>query len=128
MRSGSVRARAALGATLVVAVALVAAGFLVVAVLRSGLGDNARLSAESTAREAAGQVTDVTADRAGDVAALDDDDPVQIVAAGDRVLGASEPLEGRGPFADFHHPGKAPATDDDADGDADDDGDDEGGD
>ncbi|GAA2071070.1 HAMP domain-containing sensor histidine kinase [Streptomyces albiaxialis] len=122
MRKGSVRTRAALGATLVVALALVAAGFLVVAALRGGLADNARLKAEATAREAAAQVADVTADKAKDVEALDGDDPAQIVDGRGRVLGASDHLEGRGPVADFHRPDEKKSGDSDGD-DGDDDAD-----
>ncbi|WP_078591459.1 sensor histidine kinase [Streptomyces megasporus] len=100
----TVRARAALGATLVVAVALVAAGFTVVGVLRDGLTENARLHAETTAREVAAGVADVTADEVGGVQALEDDDPVQVVDSSGTVLGASRPLSGRGPVADFNRP------------------------
>ncbi|HEV7627861.1 MAG TPA: HAMP domain-containing sensor histidine kinase [Streptomyces sp.] len=104
MRRGSVRARAALGATLVVAVALVAAGIAVVSVLRGGLADNARLQAETSARQVAAQVSDVDARNVREVDALDDDkdEPVQVVAPGGKVLGAGETLQGRGPVADFN--------------------------
>ncbi len=50
----SVRARAALGATLVVAVALIGAGLAVLLVLRANLIDQADLQAEVAAREVAG--------------------------------------------------------------------------
>ncbi|MGY1453150.1 sensor histidine kinase [Streptomyces sp. SS8] len=127
----TVRARAALGATLVVAVALVAAGIGVVEVLRGGLAENARLHAETTAREVAAGVADVPADRVAEVEALADDEPVQVVDASGAVLGAGEPLRGRGPVADFNRPDEprqAPATpspeDGGEDGGEDDDGDD----
>ncbi len=104
MRRGSVRARAASGATLVVAVALVAAGIAVVAVLRAGLADNARLQAESTAREVAAQVSDVNARGVGGIDGLDDDhdEPVQVVGPRGKVLGAGESLRGKGPVAGFN--------------------------
>ncbi|GAA2399724.1 HAMP domain-containing sensor histidine kinase [Streptomyces glaucosporus] len=127
----TVRARAALGATLVVAVALVAAGFAVVQVLRGGLAENARLHAETTAREVAAGVADVPADEADGLDALTDDEPVQVVDASGTVLGASGPLRGRGPVADFNRPRQPVATpspeDRDGDRDGDDGGDDDGG-
>ncbi|MFG3253075.1 sensor histidine kinase [Streptomyces sp. NPDC048172] len=119
MRKGSVRTRAALGATLVVALALVAAGFLVVAALRGGLADNAKLKAEATAREAAAQVTDVEAAKAKEVDALDGDGPTQIVDGYGRVLGASDHLEGRGPVADFDRPDKKKDADEEGDDESD---------
>ncbi|MFC4493809.1 sensor histidine kinase [Streptomyces ovatisporus] len=104
MRRGSVRTRAALGATLVVAVALVAAGIAVVAVLRGGLADNARLQAESRARQVAAQVSGADARQVRELDGLDDDtdEPVQVVAPGGKVLGAGETLRGRGPIAGFN--------------------------
>ncbi|WP_016907353.1 sensor histidine kinase [Streptomyces xiaopingdaonensis] len=119
MRSGSVRLRAALGATAVVAAALVAVGLLVVSVLRSGLADNAALAAEAQAREVAAQTS---AAATGDVHGLDalDDDPIQVVDADGRVLGASDHLEGEAPFADFHRPERASQDRDDEDDDPDD--------
>ncbi|QPP06504.1 HAMP domain-containing histidine kinase [Streptomyces bathyalis] len=107
MRSWPVRTRAALGATLVVAIALVAAGIAVVGVLRDGLAGNARLQAEATARQVAAQVSDVDASSVGeDVDGLDgdSDEPVQVIGPGGRVLGAGETLRGRGPVADFNRP------------------------
>ncbi|GGO58167.1 two-component sensor histidine kinase [Streptomyces daqingensis] len=100
------RTRAALGATLVVAVALVAAGVAVVAVLRGGLADNARLQAESRARQVAAQVSGVDARQVRELDGLDDekDEPVQVVAPGGKVLGAGETLQGRGPVAGFDRP------------------------
>ncbi|WP_367124115.1 sensor histidine kinase [Streptomyces phytohabitans] len=104
MRRGSVRTRAAVGATLVVAVALIAAGLAVVATLRAGLTDNARLRAESAAREVAAQVSDTTTRKLGDVEGLDSDDPVQIVRADGTVLGASDGLRGRPALRDLARP------------------------
>ncbi|UNZ17264.1 ATP-binding protein [Streptomyces sp. 891-h] len=101
MRRASVRVRAAVGATLVVAVALVAAGFLVVATLRGGLADTARLSAQNAARGVAAQLADVPDAEVGQVDGLDGDEPAQVVDADGKVLGASDPLEGRAPMARF---------------------------
>ncbi|MET9671327.1 HAMP domain-containing sensor histidine kinase [Streptomyces sp. NPDC006475] len=88
----SVRARAALGATLVVALALIAAGVSVLLVLRTNLIDQTDLQAEVAARETASQVALGTAfDR------LDlpdgDERPVQIVDEKGRVRAVSEGLE-----------------------------------
>ncbi|MEH0546907.1 HAMP domain-containing sensor histidine kinase [Streptomyces sp. B21-105] len=91
-RFGSVRARATLGAVLVVAVALVAAGAAVVLSLRSQLLDQADAQAERVARTVATQLSVGTAyDR---LSSLDDDDrPVQVVDAAGRQVAASEDLE-----------------------------------
>ncbi|WP_299529114.1 cell wall metabolism sensor histidine kinase WalK [uncultured Streptomyces sp.] len=87
----SVTARAALGATLVVAVALVAAGLTVLLVLRSNLTDRAGLEAEVAAREVAGRLAlDVP------YAELDLDDeetPVQVTDEEGRVVAVSDKLE-----------------------------------
>ncbi|WNF29640.1 HAMP domain-containing sensor histidine kinase [Streptomyces sp. C11-1] len=87
----SVRARAALGATLVVAVALVAAGLAVLLVLRANLTDQADLQAEVAAREAAGQLAVGTPYGELD---LDDaaDHPVQATDEEGRVVLVSEEL------------------------------------
>lgn len=126
MRRGSVRSRAAAGATLVVAVALVAAGFLVVATLRGQLAGTAELTAENTARGVAAQLSDVRDAQVGDVDGLDGDDPVQVVDGGGRVLGATDPLDGHGPIAHFARADRPDDSDHDGDhdGDGDDDGDD----
>ncbi|MGW7091305.1 ATP-binding protein [Streptomyces sp. NPDC054874] len=87
----SVRARAALGATLVVAVALVAAGLAVLLVLRANLIDQADLQAEVAAREVAGQLaTDIPYDELE----LDDeeDHPVQVTDEEGRVVIVSKDL------------------------------------
>ncbi|GGP95681.1 sensor histidine kinase [Streptomyces roseolilacinus] len=88
----SVRARAALGATLVVAAALVAAGAVLLQVLRSNLIGQAGLQAEIAAREVASQIA---LDRPPDRLELPDDSerPVQVVAEGGRVAAVSEGLE-----------------------------------
>ncbi|MER5952449.1 sensor histidine kinase [Streptomyces sp. NPDC001939] len=89
---GSVRARATLGATLVVAVALLAAGAAVLLALRSNLTDQASSEAESSARKVAVSIATGTAP-----AALElpdgDDTPVQVVDGDGRLLAASEDLE-----------------------------------
>ncbi|WP_432247844.1 ATP-binding protein [Streptomyces sanyensis] len=88
----SVRARAALGATLVVAVALVAAGAAVLLVLRQNLIDQTDLQAEVVAREVASQIAlDVPPDRLE----LPDEEerPVQVVAEDGRVVAVSDQLE-----------------------------------
>ncbi|MEV6471793.1 ATP-binding protein [Streptomyces sp. NPDC051657] len=87
----SVRARAALGATLVVAVALVAAGLAVLLVLRANLIDQADLQAEVAAREVAGQLA---TDTPYDELELDDeeDHPVQVTDEEGRVVIVSKDL------------------------------------
>ncbi|MET8469429.1 HAMP domain-containing sensor histidine kinase [Streptomyces sp. NPDC006422] len=87
---GSVRARAALAATLVVAVALVAAGATVLLSLRANLTDQAGGDADSTARRVATALATGTAPDALD---LDDEDPVQVVDGDGRVVAVSEDLE-----------------------------------
>ncbi|MDW4904535.1 HAMP domain-containing sensor histidine kinase [Streptomyces sp. ADMS] len=88
---GSVRARATLGATLVVAVALVAAGTAVLLSLWSNLSGQAGTQAERTARAVA---ADLAAGTEYDKLSLDDDDrPVQVVDASGRLVAASEDLE-----------------------------------
>ncbi|WP_326687886.1 MULTISPECIES: HAMP domain-containing sensor histidine kinase [unclassified Streptomyces] len=106
MRKGSVRSRAALGATLVVALALVAAGFFVVATLRDGLADTAKLTAQNAASATAAQVGDVPDSEVRNVDGLDGDEPAQVVNADGKVLGASDPLERRPAMADFARPDK----------------------
>ncbi|MDG9716472.1 ATP-binding protein [Streptomyces sp. DH24] len=88
---GSVRSRATLAATLVVAVALVAAGAAVLLSLRSSLLDQADTQAERTAREVA---VELAAGRTYDQLSLDDDDrPVQVVTEDGALVAASEDLE-----------------------------------
>lgn len=87
----SVRARATLGASLVVAVALVAAGAAVLLSLRANLTDQASGQAESAARGVASQLATGTA---YDQLDLDDEDhPVQVVDGAKRLVAASEDLE-----------------------------------
>ncbi|NLU74867.1 HAMP domain-containing histidine kinase [Streptomyces sp. HNM0575] len=73
-------------------------------VLRDGLAGNARLKAESAAREVAAQVSDVPARDVRNVEGLEKNEPVQVVGPKGQVLGADETLRGRGPVADFNRP------------------------
>lgn len=87
----SVRARAALGATVVVAVALIGAGLAVLLVLRANLTDQAGLQAEVAAREVAGQLAlDVP------VHQLDlpdaEEHPVQVIDEDGRLVAVSDDL------------------------------------
>ncbi|MFI9050153.1 ATP-binding protein [Streptomyces sp. NPDC053427] len=118
---GSVRARAAAGATVVVAVALIAAGTAVLLVLRSNLQDQAGLQAEVAAREVAAQIATGTAYGKLDLPDGDDhpvvvlDDDGRVLAAGDEVRA----VDGRT---------VRPSPSETAPPPADDDGDDHGGD
>ncbi|TDT38413.1 signal transduction histidine kinase [Streptomyces sp. BK208] len=119
---GSVRARATLAATLVVAVALVAAGTAVLLSLRSNLLGEAGTQAERSAREVATELAVGTpyADLSLDV----DDRPVQVVDDDGVLVAASEDLErisGTGTGAVKPRPAASPSTEDDDDADADDD-------
>ncbi|MFK4068788.1 ATP-binding protein [Streptomyces sp. NPDC029674] len=89
---GSVRARATLGASLVVALALVAAGAAVLLALRANLTDQADGRADSAARDVASQLV---AGRPFDDLDLpdEDDSPVQIVDENGRLVAASDDLE-----------------------------------
>ncbi|MFE2815532.1 sensor histidine kinase [Streptomyces nigra] len=89
---GSVRSRATLAATLVVAVALLAAGAAVLLSLRSDLTGQAESEAASAARAVAVELSDGRPyDR---LTGLDEDDrPVQIVDERGRVVAVSEDLE-----------------------------------
>ncbi|MGQ4731150.1 ATP-binding protein [Streptomyces sp. Ju416(a)] len=126
----SVRARAALGATLVVAVALIGAGLAVLLVLRANLIDQADLQAEVAAREVAGALA--TGTPYEDVELDDDEDhPVQVTDEEDRVVLVSKDLRavtGTGATGVTPVPsasaGATPAPDDDDDGDDDDQDDD----
>ncbi|MFB8142001.1 sensor histidine kinase [Streptomyces parvus] len=128
----SVRARAALGATLVVAVALIGAGLAVLLVLRANLIDQADLQAEVAAREVAGQLA--TGTPYEDVELDDEEDhPVQVIDEEERVVLVSKGLRavtGTGATGVTPVPsasaGATPAPDDDDDdGDGADDGDDD---
>ncbi|NEY34213.1 HAMP domain-containing protein, partial [Streptomyces sp. PRKS01-65] len=115
---GSVRARATLAATLVVAVALVAAGTAVLLSLRSNLLGEAGTQAERSARAVASELAAGTP--YGKLTLDDDDRPVQVVDEAGRLVAASEDLErisgtGTGavtPRADAA--GRGDAEDDDA--------------
>lgn len=85
----SVKARATLGATLVVAVALMAAGAAVIWLLESNLVREVDLQAEVRARDVAGQIATGTA--LGSIEA--GDEPVQILDEDDRVRAVSSGLE-----------------------------------
>ncbi|GGW57106.1 sensor histidine kinase [Streptomyces griseoloalbus] len=88
---GSVRARATLGATLVVAVALVAAGTAVLLSLRSNLIGEAGTQAERFARAVASELAARTP--YDTLSGLDGDDgPVQIVDEDRKLVAASEDL------------------------------------
>ncbi|MDK1346455.1 HAMP domain-containing sensor histidine kinase [Streptomyces sp. 378] len=89
---GSVRARATLGATLVVAVALVAAGAAVLLSLRSNLIGEAGTQAERSARAVASELAAGTPyDK---LSGLDGDDgPVQVLDEHRRLVAASEDLQ-----------------------------------
>lgn len=125
----SVRARAALGATLVVAVALIGAGLAVLLVLRANLIDQADLQAEVAAREVAGALA--TGTPYEDVELDDEEDhPVQVTDEEDRVVLVSKGLRavtGTGATGVTPVPsasaGATPAPDEDDDGDDDQDDD-----
>ncbi|MEV0264546.1 HAMP domain-containing sensor histidine kinase [Streptomyces sp. NPDC050617] len=123
---GSVRSKAALGATLVVALALVAAGIAVLAVLRGNLTDQADLQAEADARGVASQIA--TGEPFKKLEA-EDHHPMQVVDDDKRVRAVSDHLEavsGTGSESVKAHPSPTPSGDDsgdDGDGDNDDDGD-----
>lgn len=88
---GSVRARAAAGATVVVALALIAAGTAVLLVLRSHLTDQVGLQAQVAAREVASQIATGTAYDKLDLPDGDEhpvvvaDEQGRVLAAGDEV-------------------------------------------
>ncbi|WP_409469613.1 sensor histidine kinase [Streptomyces sp. HC307] len=125
----SVRARATLAATLVVAVALVAAGAAVLISLYSNLTEQAGTEAERTAREVAAELA---GGRTSEQLSLDDDDrPVQVVAEDGTLVAATEGLErisgtGTGAVRPQPQPSapttSAPGDDEDDDDDDDDDG------
>ncbi|MGY5130214.1 ATP-binding protein [Streptomyces nigrescens] len=86
---GSVRARAAAGATVVVALALIAAGTAVLLVLRDNLQDQAGLQAQVAARSVAEQIA--TGKPYDELDLPDGDDRPVVVAAEDgRVLAVGE--------------------------------------
>ncbi|MFF0159455.1 sensor histidine kinase [Streptomyces sp. NPDC005263] len=88
---GSVRSRATLAATLVVAVALVAAGAAVLLSLRSNLMGQAGTQAEHTARSVA---TDLSVGKAPGQLDLDEgEEPVQVVDEDGTLLAVTQDLE-----------------------------------
>jgi signal transduction histidine kinase len=121
---GSVRSRATLAATLVVAVALVAAGTAVLLSLRSNLVGQAGTEAEHTARAVA---TDIALKRPDEPLSVDSDEPVQVLDENQNLLAASEDLErisGTGTGAVRPQPQTSPRgaeSGEDSDDDADDD-------
>ncbi|MFE7121212.1 sensor histidine kinase [Streptomyces sp. NPDC057654] len=128
---GSVRSKAALGATLVVALALVAAGIAVLAVLRGNLTDQADLQAEADARGVASQIA--TGEPFKKLES-EDHHPMQVVDDDKRVRAVSDHLEavsGTGSKSVKAHPSPTTSGDDghsgDGDGDDDDSDDDDGG-
>lgn len=117
---GSVRARAAAGATVVVALALIAAGTAVLLVLRGNLQGQAGLQAEVAAREVAAQIaTGTPYDR------LDlpdgDEHPVVVTDEDGRVLAVGDEVravDGRsvdGARTGAGHTGAGQPSDEDAD-------------
>ncbi|MDT0341381.1 sensor histidine kinase [Streptomyces litchfieldiae] len=86
----SVRSKAALGATTVVAVALVTAGLMMLILLRENLDEQVELQAEVTGRAVAEKLATGTA---FDDLDLPSSDPVQVLSGDDRVLTVSEGLE-----------------------------------
>ncbi|MEU3185513.1 HAMP domain-containing sensor histidine kinase [Streptomyces sp. NPDC006923] len=95
-RFASVRAKASLGATAVVAVALLAAGIAVLLSLRSNLTDRAGREADAAAREVALAIASRVPGRTGyaGLALPDEEDhPVQVVDESGRVLAAGKDLE-----------------------------------
>ncbi|MBT2871801.1 sensor histidine kinase [Streptomyces sp. McG7] len=123
---GSVRSRATLGATLVVAVALVAAGTALLLSLRANLTSEAGTRAERSAQAVASELAARTP--LDKLSGLDvEDTPVQIVDEDGVLLAASEDLErisGTGTSEVTPAPGRSDA-DDDRDGEDDDDRDDD---
>ncbi|MFI6930696.1 sensor histidine kinase [Streptomyces sp. NPDC050287] len=120
---GSVRARATLAASLVVAVALVAAGAAVLLSLRSNLIGHAGTDAEQAARTVASELA--LGKRADRLSPDGDDGPVQVVDENGTLLAVSEHLERiDGTGTSDVRPQKPKATDaGDEDDDSDDDGD-----
>lgn len=108
-----------------VAVALTAAGLVVLAVLRHNLAHSAELQAETTAHDVAAQLaagTDPARLRLPDA----ENEPVQLVALDRRVLVADDDLAGKPPMADFGpYSRAAEGEDEDDEGEEEDDEEDE---
>ncbi|MFI8425834.1 sensor histidine kinase [Streptomyces sp. NPDC085479] len=118
-RAGSVRAKTAIGATAVVAVALVAAGVAVLLALRGSLGGQADADAEAEARRVAVQIAAGTPYRGLELPDAEDH-PVQVVDRDGRVLAVSDGLEsisGTGVPGVTPDPGAGTGRDDDDDAD-----------
>ncbi|OKI09295.1 two-component sensor histidine kinase [Streptomyces sp. CB02923] len=114
---GKVRVRAAAGASLVVAVALVAAGTALLLVLKSNLVGQADLQAENAAREVATQIATGKPYRKLDLPD-GEDRPVVVLAEDGRVLAAGEDVRAvDGKAVTERHPPAARQPDDDDDGD-----------
>lgn len=114
-RLGSVRARTTVGATAVVAGALVAAGLAVVLLLRANLAGQADLRAEVAAREVASQLATGVAYGSLDLPDAEDH-PVQVVGEDGRVRAVSEDLQAvHGTGSPGVRPGAAPRGGDDDD-------------
>jgi len=121
---GSVRSRATLAATLVVAVALVAAGAAVLLSLRSNLMGQAGTQAEHTARSIATELS--LRKTIGQLDLDEDEEPVQVVDGNGRLLAVTMDLErisGTATDAVKRQPAKPAATGDQGDEDSDDDSD-----
>ncbi|GAA1873259.1 HAMP domain-containing sensor histidine kinase [Myceligenerans crystallogenes] len=123
----SVRARATLGATLVVAAALLLTGILTIRVLEDRLLNTIQLRAESTALTVAAEVQGTARrDLDGLAGVVGSETPVQVVTRDGRVLASSATLASEPAIADFHRPRAAvPTPPGDADGGDDDDDDDD---
>ncbi|GGU44571.1 sensor histidine kinase [Streptomyces lavendofoliae] len=89
----SVRARTALGATLVVALALVVAGVALLGVLRGNLVDQAGLQAEVAARSVASQIANGTPFAELDLPDDTEEHPVQVVDDRGRVVAVGEDVQ-----------------------------------
>ncbi|MEU9860892.1 HAMP domain-containing sensor histidine kinase [Streptomyces sp. NPDC047971] len=119
-RFSSVRARATLGATVVVALALVAAGVAVLLSLRGDLTSRADAEADGVAREVAARIAAGTPYPSLDLPD-GEDSPVQVVDRDGRVLAVSEGLTAiSGTGVPDVVPGESPGTGRDDDDDADD--------
>ncbi|MEV6565435.1 sensor histidine kinase [Streptomyces kronopolitis] len=121
---GSVRAKAAVGATMVVALALIATGVAVLLVLRGHLQSQAGLQAEVAARDVAGQIATGTA---YDKLELPDGDerPVVVTSEDGRVLAVGEDVRAvDGKRVKAGQGAKSSGPDRSGDDDSDDDGDD----
>ncbi|OKK06575.1 histidine kinase [Streptomyces sp. CB03234] len=92
----SVRARTAVGATLVVALALVVAGVALLGVLRGNLVDQAELQAEVSARSVASQIAGGTPFAKLDLPDDTEEHPVQVVDEEGRVVAVGEDIEAIG--------------------------------